>query len=480
MASYAGGAHTADVVATDFAGNKAARKWTINVDPTGAVSTPEAVRTVEAVEGTTSQAWALEAASPEEMAMGEKSVPGLAAEGVASYSSTGTPASSTVKTAEGEKLTIKTPYGPISLAPTDGATGDAGTTVSEVAAVSSDTSANTDSVVRAKYNGLLDFQVIRDASAEEKFSWEVSLLSGENLTALPGGSQAAVYFEGTIEMMLIEAMPAHDALGHSVPTSLSVTAPNIVTLTVKHRSGGYVYPVLAGPGFEVGWSRVEVIKPPPTAKQGIEREFEGYEELSAPVPSTAVEAGATASSAGGPWKEEFFKKVLCSHAAKFATVGYHLLPPTAPRSAFEEHCGDPWRGGNGVLVAFREGLHGRFFQRAPHNPTYAEVRHPGGSTESIGCVAEANPGNGVSESLRRAGKETCGWWGPTRDGGGPSAVWGKHITPVSFNYGESRGSCGDNCGGPNPWERIEMPGMVFYLWADGHYAFHETRCIDCG
>ncbi|MFP5389184.1 MAG: NHL repeat-containing protein, partial [Thermoleophilia bacterium] len=52
MAPYLGGSHEAAVIATDGAGNSATRAWTINVDPSGVVSTSELTSTFEAVETT--------------------------------------------------------------------------------------------------------------------------------------------------------------------------------------------------------------------------------------------------------------------------------------------------------------------------------------------------------------------------------------------------------------------------------------------
>jgi hypothetical protein len=83
--------------------------------------------------------------------------------------------------------------------------------------------------------------------------------------------------------MLIRLMPAHDALGHEVPTYLEVTAPNVVTLTVEHHKEAYVYPVIGGPAFEVGYSTVEVI--PPVVEEEDDEEFRvGRSKTYPPVP----------------------------------------------------------------------------------------------------------------------------------------------------------------------------------------------------
>ena len=56
MGSFAGGSHEAEVVATDGAGNTSIRRWTVNVDPEGRITTLEETETLEAVEATSEQA----------------------------------------------------------------------------------------------------------------------------------------------------------------------------------------------------------------------------------------------------------------------------------------------------------------------------------------------------------------------------------------------------------------------------------------
>ena len=58
-------------------------------------------------------------------------------------------------------------------------------------------------------------------------------------------------------------------MGLTVPTSLAVSDGNVITLTVHHRAGNpvadgasFVYPVVGGPGFELGFEHVETWSPP--------------------------------------------------------------------------------------------------------------------------------------------------------------------------------------------------------------------------
>lgn len=52
MANYSGGAHPAEFIAKDGAGNATKRTWTINVDPEGHVSASEAEDTLESLDST--------------------------------------------------------------------------------------------------------------------------------------------------------------------------------------------------------------------------------------------------------------------------------------------------------------------------------------------------------------------------------------------------------------------------------------------
>ncbi|HYG97427.1 MAG TPA: hypothetical protein VD741_10015, partial [Solirubrobacterales bacterium] len=72
---------------------------------------------------------------------------------------------------------------------------------------------------------------------------------------------------GTAFEILAEA--AHDAAGATVPTTLAVTQPNLITLTVHHRAGNpaaggasFAYPISAGEGYETDYAPGTVVMPP--------------------------------------------------------------------------------------------------------------------------------------------------------------------------------------------------------------------------
>jgi hypothetical protein len=121
-----------------------------------------------------------------------------------------------------------------------------------------------------RFDGSLDFPTIRDASAPEEYPFEVELLPGEALVQLSESAAQVVYGE-KIVMETIDASPARDSSGVRVPTTLKVTAPNIVTEIVHHQasdpaSGGvsFAYPINAGEPFTTGTSTVTVVTPAPT------------------------------------------------------------------------------------------------------------------------------------------------------------------------------------------------------------------------
>lgn len=319
MRAYAGGSHPAEVIATDGAGNMTTKAWTINVDPAGQVSTEEAADTLEALEGTT-------AANPIGPSKAEAqyygSSPGLGlvqngneivatgsqvptviandpAEGVemqilpdnafagACQSETSSPEEDAeIGESEGEpemakpKATCERKEEDESAFELEGITviptavssaASPSNVVDGQAAVASNIVNNVDSATRPLYEGVLTFQDIRDATASEVFTWEVSLTDGQELKLLDP-QHAAVYYKGGHLAFGIQAEPAHDAVGASVPTKLEVSGNDLLTLRVEHHAGSsFVYPILSGMGWQGGFETTSV--------QGPKDEQELKEEL---------------------------------------------------------------------------------------------------------------------------------------------------------------------------------------------------------
>jgi hypothetical protein len=120
------------------------------------------------------------------------------------------------------------------------------------------------------YNGLMTFPDIQGPGDPESFSWEVSLGADQELSQVDE-THAGVFYEDGTEAFSIHAGAAHDAEGATVPTTLAVTPPNVITLTVHHRAGNpevggtpFHYPVVAGQGWEGGFRTEPVVIQEPT------------------------------------------------------------------------------------------------------------------------------------------------------------------------------------------------------------------------
>lgn len=112
------------------------------------------------------------------------------------------------------------------------------------------------------FDGGMGFQAIQGPEGPEEFSWEVNLGPDQDLRQIDDRQAAVFWTEEDHQTFSIEAIAAHDAEGKTVPTTLAVTQPNIITLTVHHRDGSFVYPVVPGSGWEGGF-QTHIIEGPP-------------------------------------------------------------------------------------------------------------------------------------------------------------------------------------------------------------------------
>jgi sugar lactone lactonase YvrE len=273
MTAFGGGAHEGVAIAEDLAGNIRKKTWTINIDPEGHISVSEATDTLEAFEDTTvlqPVATTSEFLEPEIIEAGddphfEESAEGFDATGVMVSVSIGDSAVDGFAV-EGTAGEFKvTPVGESQATPSQLAG-------SEAAAVSSNSATGVDTVYRPEYNGLMLFSTIREASSPEEFSWKVHLGSGQTLKSVNSEMAVVSYGDGT-EAFSITAETAKDATGAIVPTSLTVNGSDI-TLTVKHRSSQFVYPVVAQQEYETPYNAPTVFEvptyegPPPVEEGG--------------------------------------------------------------------------------------------------------------------------------------------------------------------------------------------------------------------
>lgn len=118
------------------------------------------------------------------------------------------------------------------------------------------------------FDGFQSFPAIADASYPEDYSWTVELSSRQKLVQVDEQT-AEVQYEDGVRAFTISAEPAHDSEGATVPTTLAVTGPDVITLTVHHRAGNpakggapFRYPITAGQGWEGGYGTPTVIQGP--------------------------------------------------------------------------------------------------------------------------------------------------------------------------------------------------------------------------
>lgn len=268
MSKFSGGAHEAEVIATDGAGNTRTKRWTINVDPEGHISSEELEDTLAAVESTSeAEPLASNQEQMEESGGPEGAYPVLH-ESISNLVTTGTPDITEIERDGG--FSVGLPEDTMNVEPTQVA-GSAlpAIAVEESVAMATNTATSADTLVRPVYNGVMAFQSIRDVSAPRSYSWEVELWPGQTIVQVDSKTAEVLLKDGT-EAFLISAELAHDAIGAEVPTTLSVEG-NVITLTVEDGSGSFVFPVVSGTGW-YGGITTEYPTPPLDELQIRERE----------------------------------------------------------------------------------------------------------------------------------------------------------------------------------------------------------------
>jgi hypothetical protein len=326
MAGYDGGEHPAELIATDGAGNVKKKSWMIRIDPKGAISPGEAEDTLEAVEATSP----VNLLGPSEEEEGyEGTTDGLEwIEGESEFLAEGAVAPTEIAEDPADGLTVDVPVedaldpgcnepevepkvltpieedelaehppgncvpvgereeagaNPVEITPviTGGAAGSVTLADGQVGAVTPNQQSSVDLVTRPLYDGAMTFTTIRDATAPEQYSWKVRLSEDQEVKLLDS-THAAVYYSEGHPAFAINAVPAHDAIGSTVQTTLSVSEGKYITLTVNHHAsspagGSFIYPVVAGAGWEGGFQTYQIAMPPPI---GEEEEEEGEGQVS--------------------------------------------------------------------------------------------------------------------------------------------------------------------------------------------------------
>jgi tripartite motif-containing protein 71 len=324
MAEYSGGAHKAEVIATDGAGNRTVKSWTINVDPEGRITTQEETETLEAVESTSEQTPVAptDQLLPIEQREGGDD-PGLKATG-AEISSTGVPDVTTMTTDPQDGFSIESPGGTTEITPVVSEGSSTVTVQNGVAGTAANVAKEVDSVIRPEYNGVQIAQAIRSESSPESFSWVVHLAARQELILVNPTQAEVVYTDGT-ESFLINAEPAHDATGKPVPTALEVHGGEL-TVKVEFHAGNFVFPIIAGEGWETSYESPVIVEGPEDETQIREREEreareQGEEEGESDGPEPSPPSNSRLSESEG-------RRIL-----QFRLVGNETIPapePSAP------------------------------------------------------------------------------------------------------------------------------------------------------
>ncbi len=121
------------------------------------------------------------------------------------------------------------------------------------ALVVADSHPEVDTVLRPTGSGLETFEQIRGPAATERFTYHLGLVAGQALAERDG--VARVTQDGRT-VLRVSAPIARDAAGAAVPIELTASG-NVLVVTVRHRGGGFSYPIAADPEWESAydWSR---------------------------------------------------------------------------------------------------------------------------------------------------------------------------------------------------------------------------------
>jgi sugar lactone lactonase YvrE len=508
-ADFNGGAHVAQVIATDGAGNTTTKSWTLNVDPKGFVGEGESTSTLEAVEETSpvdvvgpsqeepeiegtgaglklnegSEGFEAEGGTaPMELVPGENEdepcsvrleAPAIGSEVASEPAEEVTElageasASSSEQQAAGTVVLYQPKGEPVEVTPE--ATRSAGCSpklVNEAVAVESNTEAQVDTITRPLYDGSMTFEAIRSPDSPESYSWEVQLEEGQTLK-LTSEHSAEIYYEDGTPAMEIDAEPAHDATGAEVPTSLAVSGGNEVDLTIHHHaltSEGktVVYPVLAGSGYQVGHEEVIVEYPPEPEEGEPGEEAVGIEEGGVADHLVLVQYGPPAVESKSSqanqedWSTEPPSTVPKERRYKFTYCWPHHIPgdPSNPVGTAPPVEGDHRANlSRETAECHRKDFHGVFWGVTVHGVYTFKVHHwvrvPGPPTEQCDHWGHDEPAT-----------IHCKVTTTSRNKGPVSAI-GDYRFPSEkgeFVWSDTRGTCLEFGGEIYPREEPPTPG----------------------
>lgn len=472
MTGYSGGAHPAELVATDGAGNTRKRTWTINVVPKGQVPPAEADDTLEALEAVSEEVIVAPQSPEEPFYPGPESEAELK-EDSSGFHTVGALAETTLGEQPEEGFEIETADGVVEVTPVgvDPAASPIESS-SDISAISSNTGKTVDTIYRPIYDGAMTFQSIRTPTGTDEFSWTVNLRPGQYLEKVDDRTVQVISSVFERPVFTITAIEAHDAVGSTVPTTLSASGSTI-TLKVHHKAGNpaagnapFVYPVIAGSGWEGGIVVHQVVGPPPTGSENPEAIPFYQTEIGPPelVPASEADGEASASSVS-PERRRKFVRSVCGHSMEWVeskeggeAIAEHKL---------ERLCGNAFDPVNhpGVAVVWRGSQRGAFF----YTPG-VKVRHRG----AIDCARHIGPAASRMKFYAIKDAYEC-HWGPktSDDNGGVHASAGHYLrAQAHWEFGQ-RGKCYGNqpseeCTPPDTcWEWSDR-AVELHIWPSGN------------
>lgn len=438
-AALSGGTHTVTLVGKDAAGNAKEESWTINVDPVGVASVSEATKTMQAMENTSGAepiAPVSEVEPPQEVAEGND--PSLKAEGKLLVSE-GVPVESSIST-ETNAIEMETPAGKFVMEPTT-ASGSPPSIENGVAAVSPNTGTAWDTTTRPEFDGVMQFETIRSAAAPEQYLFHVKKGPRQSLKQIDP-TDIGLFDEAGVESVLVTAEEAWDAVGHRVESTVAIVGPEEIAMTVHHRAGGVVYPVVAGAEPQTGYSfYFSTLKEPvreaeeeqkareQSEHEALQHATEGNEnptlELGAPEPDAGNPPPGTATASSLPTRHRGLGVTVCSNL-NIEIAGLHIL----------KGCESWWR---------------RLKMFFHFNGSYAWWNESGVHPN---CY-EFGEATGVSQTL-----EYCDWNGPNYQSYGA----GYHISASMFLNVQIA------------WQQTPN-NYTMYMYGDGYANLHKTASI---
>jgi sugar lactone lactonase YvrE len=518
----AAGAHPAEVVATDGAGNVVAKTWQVNVDPDGAVTTEELAATAEALEETSG--------SP--ILSSTDEIPGIAAstsgagltenpEAPGNLQATGTqvpmeigktpeegfeiypdglsdlsvacdeveePAeeecvprvdleAAAAKEEEEVAAGLKHPGTiPITVTPvaTPGSAGEVALINGQSAVSANAAGEEADTFTRPLTDGGLSFADIRGPAAPENYAYEMSLSPKLHLRQPDPQHIEVFYWEYGVTAFVITGEPAFDAIGTTVPTHLSISGPAKFTLTVEYRGqspagGGFVYPVMGGTGWQGGYRTVsfEMNEPRPEPEESQEEGGTGEEGeetiIGPPEPSTPQAAGVTnlamLRTAANNTTRHRIRWIRCQHRWEPA--------PWSPRVGTEHPCGNPFTREEAYEeFAFNFGI-ASYVYVSPGN----FVRHRPGAETDVECAKELFPSHWNGVLLEVAWfinpAEQCQWWPVSNGNGGEEVGPGHHLCLYGeWNAGE---------GNTGHWTTFQVGSAIWIESTHGGEGYEVSR-----